>query len=99
MEQGPTEEQIIKLALRARNPLPDPIQNAPEIPLGLGMFYQAFQELSSERTEGPIPGTAIRAYCRDEEIDGELADDLFYHVRNLDNALLEYTRKKTEKGN
>ena len=84
------------MALQARQPLPEPIQNAPEIPLGLGMFYAAFQELSSERTEGPIPGTAIRSYCRDEEITGELADDLFYHVRNLDNALLEFRAKKAE---
>lgn len=90
------EEQIIKMALRARQPLPDPIQNAPEMPLGLGFFYRAFQELSSERTDGPIPGSAIRAYCRDEGIEGELADDLFYHVRNLDNALLAHQAKKAE---
>lgn len=83
--------------MRANQPLPDPIANAPEIPLGLGFFYKAFQELSSERMEGPIPGSAIRSYCIDEEITGELADDVKYHVRNLDNALLEYRRKKAEK--
>lgn len=47
--------------------------------------------------EGPIPGSAIRSYCRDEDIWGELADDVMYHVRNLDNALLEYRRKKADK--
>jgi len=87
--------------MRSNQPLPDPIANAPEMPLGLGFFYKAFQELSSERLDGPIPGSAIRAYCRDEEITGELADDVMYHVRNLDNALLEFQRKKAEtnKGN
>lgn len=83
--------------MRSNQPLPDPIANAPEIPLGLGFFYKAFQELSSERMEGPIPGSAIRSYCRDEDITGELADDVMYHIRNLDNALLEYRRKKAEK--
>ena len=80
--------------MRSNQPLPDPIANAPEIPLGLGFFYKAFQELSSERMDGPIPGSAIRSYNRDEDITGELADDVKYHVRNLDNALLEYRRKK-----
>lgn len=85
--------------MRSNQPLPDPIANAPEIPLGLGFFYKAFQELSSERIDGPIPGSAIRSYCRDEEITGELADDVKYHIRNLDNALLDYRRKKAEKEN
>lgn len=83
--------------MRSNQPLPDPIANAPEIPLGLGYFYKAFQELSSERMEGPIPGSAIRAWCRDEELEGETKDDVMYHVRNLDNALLEFRRKKAEK--
>lgn len=85
--------------MRSNQPLPDPIANAPEIPLGLGFFYKAFQELSSERLEGPIPGSAIRSFCRDEDVTGELADDVMYHIRNLDNALLEYRRKKAEKEN
>lgn len=82
--------------MRSNQPLPDPIANAPEIPLGLGFFYKIFQELCSERTDGYIPGSAIRAYCRDEDIYGELADDVAYHVKNLDHALLEFRRKKTE---
>lgn len=85
--------------MKSNQPLPDPIANAPEMPLGLGFFYKAFQELSSERMEGPVPGSAIRAYCRDEGIKGELADDVMYHVRNLDNALLEYRRKKADQEN
>lgn len=85
--------------MRSNQPLPSPIANAPEIPLGLGFFYKAFQELSSERMEGPIPGSAIRAFCRDEGVTGELIDDVMYHTRNLDNALLEYRRKKAEREN
>jgi hypothetical protein len=85
--------------MRSNQPLPDPIANAPEIPLGLGFFYKAFQELSSERMEGPRPGSAFRAFCRDEDVTGELADDVMFHVRNLDNTLLEYRRKKAEKEN
>lgn len=83
--------------MKSNQPLPDPIVNAPEIPLGLGFFYKIFQELSSERTDGYIPGSAIRAYCRDEDIWGELADDVAYHVKSLDHALLEFRRKKHEK--
>lgn len=82
--------------MRSNQPLPDPIANAPEMPLGLGFFYQAFQELASERMEGPIPGSAIRTYCRDEGLEGELADDVKYHVRNLDNELLKFRQRKAE---
>ena len=83
--------------MRSNQPLPDPIANAPEIPLGLGFYYRAFQELSSERLEGPIPGSAIRSYCKDWGISGELADDVAYHTRNLDNALLGYQRRRAER--
>lgn len=82
--------------MRSNQPLPDPIANAPEIPLGLEFFYRIFQELCSERVDGPIPGSAIRAYNRDENIVGELADDVIYHVRNLDDVLLKYQQRKTE---
>lgn len=47
--------------------------------------------------EGPIPGSAIRSFCRDEGLEGETRDDVMFHVRNLDNALLDYRKKKAEK--
>lgn len=68
------------------------------MPIGLGYYYLCFQELSSERTDGPIPGSAIRSLCRDEGLTGEDADDLAYHVRNLDNALRAFRQKKSEQG-
>jgi len=86
--------------MRHNQPLPGPIANAPEMPIGLGYYYLVFQELSSERTDGPIPGSAIRGYCRDEGLTDEEKDDLTYHVRNLDNALIAFRAKKAEdKGN
>jgi hypothetical protein len=78
--------------------LPKPIQEAPELQLGLELFYGAFFDLASCRTsgmgEGPIPWSAIRDYCVTFEIEGEQREDMFYHVRALDVAYLERQAEK-----
>lgn len=81
-------------------PLPDAIANAPEISLGLELYYEAFLELHSCRGvgfgEGPIPWTSIIDYCEAFDIDGEQREDLIYHVTRLDKVYLDWTRKKSE---
>ena len=83
-------------------PLPERIQNAPDLFLGLDLFYMAFMNLSSCRSqggygsEGPIGWLQINEYCFVHGIIGEQRDDLFYHVQRLDQAYLEYKTKKLE---
>lgn len=83
-------------------PLPSRIQNAPTLMDGLEIYQLAFNLLTTSRQLsqgciGPIPYAAISNFCREEEITGELRDDVFYHVERLDNAYLKHTAKKDDK--
>lgn len=85
--------------MRERRPLPDAIQNAPELQLGLELFYIAFMDLSTCRSvgsilPGPIPWSAIQSYCEAFDIAGEQREDLFYHVEHLDKSYLAWLEKK-----
>jgi hypothetical protein len=42
LELGPHEQAIAKQAMRAGQPLPDRIANAPELEVGLQLYLQAF---------------------------------------------------------
>ena len=74
--------------MRAGQPLPERIANAPELEVGLQLYLQAFFDLDSERSHGnglaPIPWTSIAAYARAFEFDEEQTEDLFFHVRRMD---------------
>lgn len=87
---GPIEQTIIKQALRAGNPIPDRIANAPELKPGLNLFLEAFLELDSERSHsfGPerIPLTKIFEYANAYEFEQEQTEDLVYLVREMDKA-------------
>lgn len=100
LEQGPSEQSIIDQCVRERRPLPEKIAKAPELFWGLELFYLAWRELDTTRqvafAEGPIPWLMIREFCWCHEIDGEQAEDLLYHVRELDNCYLEWRAKKRE---
>lgn len=103
LEQGPTEQSIIQQCVKSRLPLPDAIANAPELDLGLDLYFNAFMDLTTCRqlgmAEGPIPWTAIRHYCDEHDLDGEQRDDLFFHVRELDNVYLKFRSAKVKKAN
>ena len=80
-------------------PLPDKIQNAPELLLGLELYYKAFMDLTSCRgqvygTEGPISWLSINDYCLIHGIMGEQQEDLMYHIQRLDSVYLEHKTKK-----
>lgn len=82
-------------------PIPAAIQNAPELLPGLDLFISAYTELSTCRqlgmTEGPIPWLAMNAYCDVYEIDGDLRQEFFYILRQLDNEMMEYRESKRPK--
>jgi len=99
LEQGPTERFIIQQCFQQKLPLPDRIKNAPELLLGLEIFYMAFMDLTSCRgqgygTEGPISWLSINEYCVIHGIIGEQRDDLIYHVQKMDEAYLKFKAKK-----
>lgn len=86
--------------MRDRLPLPNRIQNAPVLWLGLEFFYSAFLDLNTCRPSGwnlgPIPWSAIADYANAMDVIGEQRDDLFFFVRSLDSAYLEYHEVKAK---
>lgn len=98
LDLGPVEQNIAKQAVRAGQPLPDRIQNAPELRIGLDFYMQAFFELDYERTHifspTPIPRRSIREYAFDLELDETQTEDLFFFIRKMDN---EHLKRLSEK--
>ncbi len=88
--------------MQRRLPLPDRIQNAPELELGLELYYGAFWDLDSCRPlgmgEGPIPWIAIEQYAQLNDIVGDQREMLHFHIRQLDNAYLQHRASKMNKG-
>lgn len=84
-----------------RMPLPDRVANAPEMPLGMDLYFTAFAELSSCRPVGmgmgAIPWTSMIDYAKAYEFDDEQREDLFFFVRALDKAFLDYHKEKQDK--
>src|SRR5690606_27660978 len=98
LEQGPVEQGIIARCIREGLPLPQAIQNAPELLPGLALYYNAYVELDSCRPfglgPGPIPWTAVEQYAQLLGFDREQTEDLHHHVRAMDRAYLEHWRSK-----
>lgn len=98
MEQGPTERQIVDRCVRERLPLPKRIQNAPELLLGLELYYGAFLDLSSCRPNGwgpqPISWLTIAEYADHLGLDEEQREDLFFFIRAMDSCWLHYHDRK-----
>jgi hypothetical protein len=101
LEQGEVEQRIIKSCMAQRRQLPDRIQNAPELMMGLELYWDAFWDLSTCRVSGfgagPIPWLAMREYALTFGFDEEQMDDLFYFVRVMDNEYLNHYAKKEKK--
>lgn len=80
-------------------PLPPKIENAPELFVGLSLFFGAFIDLStcrfkSDSGDGPIPWVAINTYCEHHCIEGEQREDLEYFIRRMDAEYLKlYARR------
>ena len=95
------ERTIIKNCMRDGISLPKRIQNAPDLQLGLELFYTAFIDLHTCRPSGwgvsPITWTAIAEYARMYEMGDCLRDDLFFYIREMDKAYMDYTIAKQKK--
>ncbi len=82
-------------------PLPEKIQNAPELWLGQDLFYNGFLDLASSRTmgltQGPISLLSVLEYCILMEIEGDQRDEFIWMMPQLDNKYLEWSRRKSGK--
>lgn len=89
---------MIREAYRRKKAVPERIQNAPDLFLGLELFFDAFMELSTCRntgwSPGPIPSWCISEFCVRMELDEETTDDMIYHIRQMDQAFMKYADRK-----
>ena len=87
--------------LRERLPFPKAIQSAPELWLGLELFFGAFLDLDGDRPSGwtirPIPWTALMNYAEAYNIVDEQREDLLYYVRAMDKAYIKRLENKAKK--
>lgn len=84
LEQGPTEKAILLACARDRTPVPMRIQNAPELMIGLEIYYVAFLNLTTCRTDGVISWKIIDDYADRIGFSEEQREDLFYFIPYLD---------------
>lgn len=79
-------------------PLPQRIQNAPQMGFGLHFYFAAFLELSSCRqigyAPGPIPWTAVQEYARTHGLDEEQCEDMHIFVQEMDTVYVSHMSKK-----
>jgi len=105
LTHGPHEKGIALQAYRAGQPLPDAIENAPELMPGLGLYLQAFFDLDSDRSHamGPtaIPFRSILDYARAFNFDDEQTEDLIYYIKQMDSDHLQRiaTKQRLNSGN
>jgi hypothetical protein len=65
------------------------------------IFAEAFRELGTCRqigfSIGPIPWLAVDAYCTRHGFDDEISADMFYIIRQVDDAYLEWVDAQSKK--
>lgn len=85
--------------MRFGMPVPERIANAPELELGLGLYYNGFLDLTSCRqigmALGPISFLAISEYCTAKGLSQDQREDFLWLMPKLDAKYLEWSRTKT----
>ena len=99
---GQVEQRMIRECYLRKKALPERIQNAPDLFVGLELYFTAFTELNTCRSTGwsagPIPSWCIDEFADRLELTEDEAEDLHYHIRMMDKAFLDYmSRKNKEK--
>lgn len=96
--QGPVEKKIITQCIRERLPFPEKIKNAPQLHLGLDLYFTAFLDLTTCRPGGmglyPIPWDRIQDYGERFYFSDELLEEFHILIRKLDEAWVEHFDKK-----
>lgn len=98
---GEIEKTIIKNAKMDRSQLPDKVANAPQLWIGLELYWEAFQKLTTCRSsgmgEGAIPWTAVSQYCRDYTIQDLEREDFEFLVDRMDREYMKVRREQAER--
>lgn len=101
LDLGTIEHNIAKQSMQAGAPLPDRIANAPELKLGLELYFQAFLDLDGERDSSmgiaPIPWSKVKTYAEFYGFSKEQTEDLFFFIRKMDNAYIKRENAKQKK--
>jgi hypothetical protein len=79
--------------------LPNKILNAPELLLGLEIYWEAYAELTTCRPMSfggplPIPWTAIISYAHECRFDASQTDNLIFFVKHMDKTFLTWCEKR-----
>lgn len=79
-------------------PVPERIQNAPELEQTWQLYYQGFLDLNSTRamgmSMGPISYMTMVEYCFVNNVDGEQREDFIWLVARLDQKYLKWSNKE-----
>lgn len=100
LDVGSDQDWIIQQAAEQGIPLPDKIANRPTLGIGLEMYMDAFNRLSTCRQlgmgVGPIPWTAIGLYAVQAELDTDHTDKLYYYIEAMDAAFLKWSADRNK---
>lgn len=100
--QGSVVETIVRQALRAGQPIPDAILNAPKLLPGSAMYIDAWYDLDSERDYGMSPGrikwSHIVNYCRFYGFDEVQTDAMIRIITEVDIAHLTKLKAQRDGG-
>lgn len=95
------EELVKRQCLQSGSPLPDWIENKPELEDGDDFYLEAFYQLGTERQlgfgEGPIPINAILSYSRHYGFGDAQEKDFVEIIMLLDAAYLKEQAAKQQK--
>ena len=98
LEQGSVEKLIIDQCMREGIPLPERIENAPQLTPGLELFFVAFLELSDDRNSGMsmgrIPWSVVRQWANAYELDYQQTEELHFQISRMDFKYIEYQTSK-----
>ena len=102
MEQGPSEERLLQQV--RQNPgmaIPDKIANAPDLLPGLEMYWIAFSDLTTCRSEGMdegrIPWTAVIRYAEWLKLNDEETDDFVTLIKAMDETYINHRRGEAKR--
>ena len=93
------EQSIIASAKQARRPLPDRIANKPILKVGLQFYFNAFYDLSGERTiseggVGHLTWSLLVKYADHYSLGFEETEDFIDIIRRMDHVYVAHMGKK-----
>lgn len=93
---GPSERSIAQQAFRSGEPLPDRIENAPQLFEGLSLYFDAFFDLDTTRNHTfgfvRISILDVKEYAQAWEFDPEQTATLLYVIPRMDTDCIEYLK-------